>query len=81
MKITNLEQAQSFIDQLAAKNHLYHFDDNPIEALKGVVSSEIASMYGARIQEVYGLNLNWGEYECPIGYALESLNRHNSSRG
>lgn len=75
MKISNLAQAQAFIDRLAAVGHLYHFDDNPIEALEGVVSNEVAAMYGATIKEIYALNLDWGEDDCPIGYALEALNK------
>jgi len=74
MKINNIEQAKAFIDDLADKGHLYHFDDDPKDCLSGLVSKEIATEYGAKIQSIYEMQFNWGNFVCPIGYALTKLN-------
>lgn len=69
----NIEKAKTFIWTLAKNDCIWHFDDDPVDCLDGVVSKNQAIQYGKTIERIYAAKLDWGQYECPIGYAIECL--------
>ena len=75
----NIQKAKEFIKSLAETDCIWHFDDCPIDCLDGVVSKSQAIEYGKMIDKIYAADLDWGQYECPIGYAMECLENAQQS--
>ena len=72
-KITNIEQAKAYIERLVAEGKDFHFDDDPHEVIdygtrQRVFSDKEADDVSQRLDEM--ATLDWGNYECPIGYVL-----------
>jgi len=72
-KIETIEQAKAFIAGLVDQDKDYHFDDDPKEVIDYATgdrafTDEEAEQLVKRIEEMCALE--WGEYECPIGYLL-----------
>jgi len=72
-KITSIENAQAYIEALVAAGKDFHFDDDPHEVIdhgtgERVFTDEEAEAVCHRLDEM--ADLDWGEYECPIGYCL-----------
>ena len=70
-KITNLEEAKAFIDELKRCGKIFHFDDSPYDV--GCFDQNEAHHVNSRVIEMFKLNLDWGEYEDPYGYAMHVL--------
>jgi len=70
-----LKHAKQFIEQLNINGHLWHFDDCPLDSLNGVVGTETTRRYRETIAAIYAAGLDWGEYGCPIGYAIAIDNK------
>jgi len=72
-KITNVDEAKAFIDELARCGKIFHFDDNPYEV--EVFTPFEAFNVDKRILEIFALNRpDWGEHEDIYGYGLYKLN-------
>ena len=72
-KITNVDEAKAFIDELARCGKIFHFDDNPYEV--EVLTPYEALHVDARVIEIFNLkNPNWGEHQDCYGYGLYKLN-------
>lgn len=72
-KIETIDQAKGFIAGLMEQDRDYHFDDDPKEVIdystgERAFTDKEAEQLVKRIDEMYALE--WGEYECPIGYLL-----------
>ena len=73
VKLETINQAKGFIVALVANGRDYHFDDDPKEVIdyatgERAFTDEEAEQLVKRVDEMYALE--WGEYECPIGYLL-----------
>tara|TARA_R100000656_G_C3873327_1_gene112692 strand:+ start:153 stop:380 length:228 start_codon:yes stop_codon:yes gene_type:complete len=65
--------AKNFIKQLKVEDCMYHFDDDAVDCLyepNKITTLERAQEIQRTIDNIYASNLNWGKYDCPIGYAL-----------
>ena len=76
----NIQKAKAFIQSLADKGHLWHFDDDPVDCLNRVATSRLATHYGEVINKIYAANLDWGKYGCPIGYSIKCHNETEASQ-
>ena len=68
----DINQAKNYIDDLQKKDLLFHFDDGAIDCLyrNNLCDLKSAIEIDKTIDEIYSSNLDWGEYNCPIGYVL-----------
>ena len=72
-KITNVDEAKAFIDELAICGKIFHFDDDPYEV--EYFDAFEAFNVDKRILEIFALNRpDWGEYEDCYSYGLYKLN-------
>lgn len=72
--ITDRASGEAFIDELARTRLLWHFDDCAVDCLAETnrrVSPADARTLNDQRDALY--DLEWGEHECPIGYALTVL--------
>ena len=76
-EITTLSEAKEWIEELYAQGMLFHFDDsthdigNTIDGQwVNLWSEEEADIISDRRDELYDKSFDWGEFGCPIGYAL-----------
>lgn len=73
-KISSLEEAKRWIEDLMGLGLMFHFEDDPFDIVIGIsgvalFSDEEAVEVRKRQVELY--LLDWPpEYQCPIGYAL-----------
>jgi len=70
----NLLDAQSYLINLHKNDCLYHLDDDPIECLGKVVTVTQANEIKATIEQIYAANLDWGLFDCPIGFCVSLHN-------
>jgi hypothetical protein len=66
--IRDFEEAKAFVQALIDEDLMWHFDDDPTDCLSGVVSHDDAVLLGVQRDRLY--DFDWGQHECPIGYAL-----------
>ena len=71
----NLTQAKKYIRDLHKRDLLFHFDDGAIDCLyyNKLCTLKEAMKIDVKIDKIYASNLDWGKYECPIGYVLHLL--------
>lgn len=73
--IETIEQGKAWIEALHAADCLFHFEDSPADIIdekdEPLFSPEQAALIGNQVDALYALE--WGEWECPIGYALHVL--------
>lgn len=72
--ITTREEGEEFIALLHANSLMFHFEDDVWDIIWGELANapsdvEIAAL-DSRRNELYEGDFDWGEHECPIGYAL-----------
>jgi len=75
--ITTREEGEAFIALLHANSLMFHFEDDVWDILWGEAADaptdvEIAAL-DLRRNELYEGQFDWGEHECPIGYALHIM--------
>ena len=66
----NLQEAKSFLTKLENDGLMYHLDDDAVDCLNQVTTQERAEQIQKTVNEIYSASLDWGEYECPIGYCI-----------
>ena len=68
----NLSKAKNFIEKLHKNNLMFHFDDGAVDCLykNNKVTLEEAKEIDSTLDEIFNANLDWGNYECPFGYAI-----------
>ena len=74
--LTTETQAKAWIEELVVQDKMFHFDDDPrtiidVKTSERTFTDEEADSLTKRVNELY--NFDWGEYECPIGYALHIM--------
>lgn len=71
----DIKQAKAFIEYLHKNDLMFHFDDCAVECLyrNGACSLGDAIAIQVEVDEIYAADLDWGEFECPIGYALHLM--------
>jgi len=69
------ETAKAYIRYLDSNGLMYHFDDGAFDCLyrNNVCSLAEALDIQEVIDQIYEADFDWGEYECPIGYALHLM--------
>lgn len=72
-RIRTIDQAKDFIAELNASGKMFHFEDSPESIISGSTGEALFSLSDckkirARVRELY--SFRWGEFDCPIGYAL-----------
>lgn len=78
-KITTVDEGKAYIKWLCESGNSYHLEDdasdignfNSAGEFIPCHSEEDATEFNARAEELY--ELDWAEYDCPIGYMLEVL--------
>jgi len=72
-----LEDAKRYIRALYEAGLMFHFDDGAVDCLyrNGACSLDEANRIDVNIDAIYGENFDWGEFECPIGYALHLMEK------
>ena len=70
-----LDDCKACIREIIARGLLWHFEDDPAETVdrsgRCVFTEEEAAELRMRAEEFYEVDADeWGEYGCPIGYAL-----------
>jgi len=69
--IDSLPRAMAFIEALDANGLLFHFEDDVRDCLWGVeLTDEDLDILSSQRDALYADDFEWGEFECPIGYAL-----------
>lgn len=72
----NLQEAKSFLTTLENDGLMYHLDDDAVDCLhtsNQVTTLERAERIQKTVNEIYSASLDWGEYQCPIGYCIYLL--------
>ena len=78
--ITTIDEAKAFIESLHADGMMFHFEDSPSEIISGTTGAELftpeqCEQVSARVAELYSMDWSTVGHECPIGYALEVMDR------
>lgn len=68
-----IDKAKEIIDDLNKRQLIYHFDEEAEDCLRGKVSKTEAKKIQRKINAIYNANLNWGKFQCPIGYCLHVM--------
>ena len=69
----NINDAKKFINELYLKNLMYHFEDDAEDCLDGDVDKIEINKIQKKVNDIYNANLDWGKFECPIGYCLHIM--------
>ena len=73
-KTMNLQKAKFFLATLESEGLMYHLDDNAVDCLNQVTSPERAEQIQKTVNEIYSASLDWGKFECPIGFSIHLTN-------
>lgn len=75
--ITTQSEAEAFIAILHANSMMFHFEDDVFDIIWGELAelpnNEELVLLDQRRNELYEGEFDWGEHECPIGYALHIM--------
>jgi len=69
----NIKEAKKFLKKLKNEDLMYHLDENAVDCLKYSTTSKKAEEIQKTVNEIYKVNLDWGKYNCPIGYCLHIM--------
>ena len=69
-EISSIDEAKSYIGNLIKHDLLFHFDDDVSELEPQCFTEEEVPQVGARMDEIYSDEFDWGDDVCPIGYAI-----------
>ena len=77
----DISQAKKYIDDLQKRDLLFHFDDGAIDCLyrNDLCDLESAIEIDKTIDKIYSSDLDWGKYDCPIGYVLHLFKTRENS--
>jgi hypothetical protein len=76
--IGGIDAAKAWIDSLIAADMMFHFEDSPDDIIQGLSGERLfsdadADIVSERVGELYALD--WGTFDCPIGYALDQMEK------
>ena len=77
-QIQTLADAQAFIGWLVNAGLNYHLEDDPVDCIGHLVTQAQAQAIGGLVQQCYRDEIQWGKYECPIGYMLERIRQRDN---
>src|SRR5690606_29339030 len=71
--ITDLASGKAWLEALSAADLTFHLEDDPADIVSGLTGErtfrdEDVPLLRRRVAELY--RLDWGIYDCPIGYTL-----------
>ena len=70
--------AKVFIEMLYRNGIAFHFEDDVKDIIWSPEAQPSPSELEAlqlRVEEMYRRDFDWGDHDCPIGYALELLHK------
>ena len=76
-KIETIDSAKTWITNLHKAGMMFHFEDDPASIICGadgtkpLFTAEQSTQIRERVSELY--TFDWGDLECPIGFALTLL--------
>lgn len=70
--IKNIAAGKAWIEALDAAGMSFHFEDSPETIINGIKGVPLVRQ---RVSELYALDWSEAGHECPIGYALEVMDR------
>ena len=70
----NLKEAKFFLATLESEGLMYHLDDRAVDCLNQVTSPERAEQIQKTVDAIYSASLDWGKFECPIGFTIHLTN-------
>ena len=70
----NLKKAKGFLRKLKDEDLMYHLDDDAEDCLRNATTPQKAKAIQKTVDEIYEADLDWGKYDCPIGYCLHIMN-------
>ena len=71
-----ITEAKNFIKSLHKDDLMYHLDDDAVDCLyesNKVTTLKRAKAIQKAVDEIYEAQLDWGLYDCPIGYCLHLM--------
>tara|TARA_R110000765_G_scaffold285273_1_gene381939 strand:- start:68 stop:295 length:228 start_codon:yes stop_codon:yes gene_type:complete len=69
----NLQEAKEFLRTLWNDGLMYHLDDDAEDCLRNATTPQKAKAIQKAVDEIYEAELDWGIYDCPIGYCLQLI--------
>jgi hypothetical protein len=78
--LRTIEDGKAFIEALHGADMMFHFEDSPETIIKGRSDEPLftrteAKQVRDRVAELYAMDWATVGHECPIGYALEVMER------
>jgi len=73
-KTMKLQDAKFFLATLEKDDLMYHLDDRAIDCLSQVTTQERVEQIQKTVDEIYSASLDWGKFECPIGFSIHLTN-------
>ena len=71
-----ITEAKNFIKSLHKDDLMYHLDDDAVDCLyesNKVTTLKKAKAIQKTVDEIYEAQLDWGVYDCPMGYCLHLM--------
>ena len=75
----NLQEAKEFLKTLWNDGLMYHLDDDAEDCLRNTTTSQKAKAIQKTVDQIYEAELDWGVYDCPIGYCLQLISMEKAS--
>lgn len=78
--LTTVEAGKAWIESLHAADMMFHFEDSPETIISGATGGDLFTpeqcpLVRKRVAELYSMDWSTVGHECPIGYALEVMDR------
>jgi hypothetical protein len=79
--LENLDAAKRWIRRLVDAGLDFHFEDDPYQLIDGagrrVFNDYEAATIMVQVRHMYAMD--WGKFECPIGYELHCMEQRDGS--
>ena len=74
-----ITEAKEFLRTLWNDDLMYHLDDDAEDCLRNATTPQKAKAIQKTVDEIYEAELDWGVYDCPIGYCLHLMAMEKAS--
>ena len=74
-----ITEAKEFLRTLWNDDLMYHLDDDAEDCLRNATTPQKAKAIQKTVDEIYEAQLDWGVYDCPIGYCLHLMAMEKAS--
>ena len=68
-----ITEAKEFLRTLWNDDLMYHLDDDAEDCLRNATTPQKAKAIQKTVDEIYEAQLDWGVYDCPMGYCLHLM--------